>query len=64
MTDRKAIDEFLAHRRLAIVGVSRNARDFSRSVYREFEKQGVDECVSAHVDHIWMRRGAGGPGAR
>jgi predicted CoA-binding protein len=107
MTNRKTIDEFLAHKRLAVVGVSRNAHDFSRSVFREFEKQGydvvpvnpgaaevegkrcfarvseidppvkaallftpadrtedaVDDCAFAHVDHIWMHRGARGPGA-
>ena len=103
MTDRKTIDEFLAHKRLAVVGVSRNPNDFSRAVFREFEKQGydavpvnpaaaevegkrcfahvseidppvkaallftpadrteeaVDDCAAAHVDHIWMHRGAG-----
>jgi predicted CoA-binding protein len=106
-TDRKAIDAFLDRKRLAVVGVSRNANDFSRMVFREFEKQGydvvpvnpgapelegkrcfahvgdieppvdaallftpprdtagvVDECVSANIHHVWMHRGAGGPGA-
>lgn len=106
-TDRNTIDEFLSQKRLAMVGVSRNARDFSRSVFREFEKQGyevvpvnpgatelegkrcfahvteieppvdaallftsseqtpavVNECVSAHLHHVWMHRGGGGPGA-
>ena len=41
-TDRQAIDGFLSQKRLAVVGVSRNARDFSRSVFRECEKQGYD----------------------
>jgi predicted CoA-binding protein len=26
-------------------------------------EEAVDDCASAHVDHIWMHRGAGGPGA-
>src|SRR5579864_3242247 len=106
-TDRKAIDGFLSQKRLAVVGVSRNAADFSRSVLREFEKQGyevvpvnpgatdldgkrcfahvteieppvdaallfttpshtadvVDECITAHIHHVWMHRGAGSTGA-
>jgi uncharacterized protein len=105
--DRKAIDGFLSRKRLAVIGVSRNAGDFSRSVFSEFQKQGydvvpvnpgvteldgkrcfahvtdieppvdaallftssdrteqvVDECIAAHVHHVWMHRGAGGPGA-
>jgi predicted CoA-binding protein len=40
MTSRKAIDEFLAQKRLAVVGVSRTARDYSRLVYREFRSRG------------------------
>jgi len=107
VTDRKSIDNFLDRKRLAVVGVSRNAGDFTRIVFREFEKQGydvvpvnpgaaelegkrcfahvgdieppvdaallftqsrdtaevVDECVSANILHVWMHRGAGGPGA-
>jgi predicted CoA-binding protein len=41
-TDRSTIDAFLDHKRLAVVGVSRNAQDFSRIVFREFEKQGYE----------------------
>ena len=40
MTSRKAIDEFLAQKRLAVVGVSRTARDYSRLVFREFRTRG------------------------
>ncbi len=40
MTSRKAIDEFLAQKRLAVVGVSRTARDYSRLVFREFCTRG------------------------
>lgn len=39
---RASIDDFLSHRRLAIVGVSRDPRDFSRKVYEEFKDRGYD----------------------
>ena len=33
---------FLASRRIAVVGVSRNERDFSRAVFRELARRGLD----------------------
>ncbi len=42
MTARKEIDEFLAANRVAIIGVSRNARDFTRGLFREFLRRGYD----------------------
>jgi len=39
---RRSIDEFLAQRRFAMIGVSRNPRDFSRELYRAFRKRGYD----------------------
>ena len=36
------IRSFLDHRRFAMVGVSRNPRDFSRSLFREFRQRGYD----------------------
>jgi len=42
MTTRELINDFLGQKRLAIVGVSRNARDFSTALFREFLKQGYD----------------------
>ncbi|HEY1239376.1 MAG TPA: CoA-binding protein [Bryobacteraceae bacterium] len=36
------IRHFLSRRRLAIVGVSRNPRDFTRSLFREFASRGYD----------------------
>lgn len=42
MTSRQAIDDFLARKRLAIVGVSRNPRDFTRSLFSEFRRRGYD----------------------
>lgn len=41
-TDRRIIDDFLALKRIAVVGVSRNAKDFSRMLFREFRKRGYD----------------------
>ena len=39
-TQRSHIDDFLAQNRIAMVGVSRNARDFTRMLYKEFIKRG------------------------
>ncbi|HEV2397604.1 MAG TPA: CoA-binding protein [Candidatus Sulfotelmatobacter sp.] len=36
------IRDFLAQKRIAIVGVSRNPKDFSASLFREFVKRGYD----------------------
>jgi predicted CoA-binding protein len=42
MTTRIVIDEFLRQKRIAVVGVSRNPKDFSRALFREFVKRGYD----------------------
>jgi predicted CoA-binding protein len=42
MTGLKVIEDFLACKRVAVVGVSRNPRDFTRSLFREFQKRGYD----------------------
>jgi predicted CoA-binding protein len=36
------VREFLALQRIALVGVSRDARDFSRSLFRELRERGYD----------------------
>ena len=36
------VRDFLSRRRLAVVGVSRNPNDFSRSLFRELERRGYD----------------------
>lgn len=41
------IGKFLGRRRLAIVGVSRNPKDFTRSLFREFVARGY-EVVPVH----------------
>ena len=40
VTSRAAIDSFLSLRRIAVVGVSRNEKDFSRMLWRELRKRG------------------------
>ena len=42
MTTRSQIDDFFSHKRLALVGVSRNPRDLSRSLLRELRSRGYD----------------------
>jgi predicted CoA-binding protein len=42
MTTATAITGFLAHRRIALVGVSRNPRDFTRGLLRELVRRGYD----------------------
>lgn len=42
MVSRAVIDGFLGCRRLAVVGVSRSEKDFTRTVFREFAKRGYD----------------------
>ncbi|MDR3717201.1 MAG: CoA-binding protein [Bryobacteraceae bacterium] len=39
---RVSIDNFLRLRRIAVVGVSRNAKDFSRMLWSELSKRGYD----------------------
>lgn len=42
MTVRQEIDTFLTQKRIAIVGVSRDEKDFTRTLYAEFAKRGYD----------------------
>ncbi len=42
MVSKQAIDSFLSCRRIAVVGVSRDPRDFSRAVFRAFVERGYD----------------------
>jgi len=42
MTTLERIQEFLGQRRLAIVGVSQQPQDFSRTLFREFRSRGYD----------------------
>jgi predicted CoA-binding protein len=42
MKTMERAQEFLAHKRIALVGVSRDQKDFTRMVLRELEKRGYD----------------------
>jgi len=42
ITTRHDIEDFLGRKRLALVGVSRNPKDFSRGVYAELCRRGYD----------------------
>lgn len=48
-TERKVIDDFLGQKRLAMVGVSRNEKDFSRVLFRDLRKFGYD-MVPVHPE--------------
>jgi uncharacterized protein len=37
-----SIEEFLAQKRIAMIGVSRNPKDFSAALFEEFRKRGYD----------------------
>ena len=39
---RAVIEDFLSHRRIAMVGVSRKANDFSRVLFQELRSRGYD----------------------
>lgn len=41
-TRNRLATDFLAQRRLAVVGVSRDPKDFSRGLFRELRKRGYD----------------------
>ncbi len=53
MTMRAQIDVFLSRKRLAIAGVSRNPKDFSRAVFREFVRRGYDVvAVNPNLEEV------------
>jgi len=45
MTTRAAIDEFLAHKTIALVGVSRSGKKFGNAVRKELSAKGYDLLV-------------------
>jgi predicted CoA-binding protein len=42
MTPLETIRDFLAQKRIAVVGVSRKEKDFNRTVFRDLRKRGYD----------------------
>ena len=49
MTHMENIRDFLAQKRFAFVGVSRQPKDFSRALFREFQSRGY-EPVPVHLE--------------
>jgi predicted CoA-binding protein len=50
---RAKIEDFLSYRRIALVGLSRDANDFSRALYRELKSRGYDMVpVNPSLDEI------------
>ena len=57
MASKQAIDSFLSCRRIAVVGVSRDPKDFSRAVFRAFVERGYDAVpVNAAGGEVEGRR--------
>ncbi len=60
-TTRAEINEFLAQKRLAIVGVSRDGKDFANTLYREFRQRGYNvfpvnpRAETIEGDHCFAR---------
>jgi len=53
MSLREDIQDFLEQKRVALVGVSRNERHFTRRLFREFVKRGYDAvAVNPHADSL------------
>jgi predicted CoA-binding protein len=53
MATHGVIDDFLSRKRIAVVGVSRNPRDFSRGLFKEFRNRGYDVVpVTPHAVDI------------
>ena len=49
MTRMENIQDFLAQKRFAFIGVSRRPKDFSRALFREFQSRGY-EPVPVHLE--------------
>jgi len=57
MTTLTQIQEFLGRKRLAVVGVSRDPKDFTRSLYRELQRREYDVVpVNPEVGEVDGRR--------
>jgi len=53
MTSKTAIQQFLAQRRIAVVGISRGGKKFGNTAYRELKAKGYTVYpINPHVDTI------------
>ena len=54
---QESINDFLRQKRLALVGVSRHERDFSRNMFREFQRRGYSVIpVNPNVSEVEGQR--------
>lgn len=54
---RAAINDFLSARRIAVIGPSRNRKDYSRSLFRELLRHGYDAIpVNPNVEELDGRK--------
>ena len=54
---RQAINDFLAAKRIAVVGASRDTKQYSRSLFQELLKHGYDAIpVNPNVDELGGRK--------
>jgi predicted CoA-binding protein len=57
MTRLLQVQDFLRQKRLAVVGVSHNPKDFTRALYQEFQRHGYDVVpVNPSVEEIAGQR--------
>ena len=57
MTKLTQIQDFLGQKRLAVIGVSRNPKDFTRALYQEFQRRAYDVVpVNPGVDELGGQR--------
>ena len=54
-TQAVVANDFLGQRRIALVGVSRDARDLSRSLFRELRSRGYDVLATEIIDAVTDR---------
>jgi len=53
MTSKKLVDEFVAQKNLAVIGVSRNPRKFGNYIYRELKGKGYNVYpINSNVHEI------------
>jgi uncharacterized protein len=53
MSVQERVDDFLKQKRLAMIGVSRDEKGFSRTLFKEFRQRGYDVVpVNPHTDEI------------
>ncbi|HYF93770.1 MAG TPA: CoA-binding protein [Symbiobacteriaceae bacterium] len=53
MPSRKAITEFLAQKRIAVAGVSRNPREYSSAVFRTLKEKGYEVYpINPHAEEV------------